>query len=142
MVLKLKKLYLTFVLNFTIKLYYHNSLINHLMSQYYYFHFHFTTQKFKTEVYRCSENFRRYTVSKETGTINFSCYHSMSWLLLVFPPISSIAVQIIPLNWISLVLSFREGNGTPLQYSCQEHPMDRGAWQAAALGVGYFFQTA
>ena len=23
---------------------------------------------------------------------------------------------------------FREGNGTPLQYSCLENPMDRGAW--------------
>ena len=22
----------------------------------------------------------------------------------------------------------REGNGTPLQYSCVENPMDRGAW--------------
>ena len=22
----------------------------------------------------------------------------------------------------------REGNGTPLQYSCLENPMDRGAW--------------
>ena len=22
------------------------------------------------------------------------------------------------------------GNGHPLQYSCQENPMDRGAWQA------------
>ena len=27
----------------------------------------------------------------------------------------------------------REGNGNPLQYSCQENPMDRGAWQAAVL---------
>ena len=25
-------------------------------------------------------------------------------------------------------LSFREGNGTPLQYSCLENPMDGGAW--------------
>ena len=25
-----------------------------------------------------------------------------------------------------------EGNGTPLQYSCLENPMDGGAWQAAA----------
>ena len=25
----------------------------------------------------------------------------------------------------------REGNGTPLQYSCLENPMDRGAWWAA-----------
>ena len=29
----------------------------------------------------------------------------------------------------------REGNGTPLQYSCLENPMDRGAWKAAVDGV-------
>ena len=28
-----------------------------------------------------------------------------------------------------------EGDGTPLQYSCLEYPMDRGAWWAAAHGV-------
>ena len=28
-----------------------------------------------------------------------------------------------------------EGNGTPLQYSCQGNPMDRGAWQAMVHGV-------
>ena len=28
-----------------------------------------------------------------------------------------------------------EGNGTPLQCSCLENPMDRGAWQAAVHGV-------
>ena len=28
-----------------------------------------------------------------------------------------------------------EGNGNPLQYSCLESPMDRGAWQAPVLGV-------
>ena len=27
-------------------------------------------------------------------------------------------------------LNSREGNGNPLQYSCLENPMDRGAWQA------------
>ena len=27
------------------------------------------------------------------------------------------------------------GNGNPVQYSCLENPMDRGAWQAAVLGV-------
>ena len=26
-------------------------------------------------------------------------------------------------------------NGTPLQYSCLENPMDRGTWQAAVHGV-------
>ena len=28
-----------------------------------------------------------------------------------------------------------EGNGTPLQYSCLENPMDREAWKAAVHGV-------
>ena len=28
-----------------------------------------------------------------------------------------------------------EGNGTPLQYSCLENSMDRGAWRAAVHGV-------
>ena len=28
-----------------------------------------------------------------------------------------------------------EGNGTPLQYSCLENPMDRGAWWATVHGV-------
>ena len=27
------------------------------------------------------------------------------------------------------------GNGNPLQYSCLENPMDRGAWKAAVHGV-------
>ena len=28
-----------------------------------------------------------------------------------------------------------EGNGNPLQYSCLENPMDRGAWRAVVHGV-------
>ena len=28
-----------------------------------------------------------------------------------------------------------EGNGTPLQYSCLENPIDRRAWKAAIHGV-------
>ena len=31
--------------------------------------------------------------------------------------------------------SLEEGNGNPLQYSCLENPVDRGAWQAAVYGV-------
>ena len=27
-----------------------------------------------------------------------------------------------------------EGNGNPLQYSCLENPMDRGAWQSPLWG--------
>ena len=30
---------------------------------------------------------------------------------------------------------YGEGNGTPLQYSCLENPMDGGAWKAAVHGV-------
>ena len=29
----------------------------------------------------------------------------------------------------------REGHGNPLQYSCLENPMDRGAWRATVHGV-------
>ena len=35
----------------------------------------------------------------------------------------------------SYSLSPGEGNGTPLQYSCLENPMDGGAWKAAVHGV-------
>ena len=35
----------------------------------------------------------------------------------------------------------REGNGNPLQYSCLENSMDRGAWQAIVHGVTEFDMT-
>ena len=37
--------------------------------------------------------------------------------------------------YVILVNILGEGNGTPLQYSCLESPMDRGAWWAAVHGV-------
>jgi len=36
---------------------------------------------------------------------------------------------------LDCMVVLREGNGTPLQYSCLENPMDRGAWWAAVHGV-------
>ena len=36
---------------------------------------------------------------------------------------------------VDLELFSGEGNGTPLQYSCLENPMDGGAWKAAVHGV-------
>ena len=33
------------------------------------------------------------------------------------------------------MVTLEEGNGTPLQYSCLENPMDGGAWWAAVHGV-------
>ena len=50
----------------------------------------------------------------------------------------------LPLNFFFSYLSgifqsskqrIREDNGTPLQYSCLENPMDGGAWKAAVHGV-------
>ena len=38
------------------------------------------------------------------------------------------------IKWWSC-FKFGEGNGTPLQYSCLENPMDGGAWWAAVHGV-------
>ena len=37
--------------------------------------------------------------------------------------------------WLSLMACGGEGNGTPLQDSCLENPMDRGAWWAAVHEV-------
>ena len=34
-----------------------------------------------------------------------------------------------------------EGNGTPLQYSCLENPMKRGAWWATVHGLSKKSQT-
>ena len=38
-------------------------------------------------------------------------------------------------NFAKRVKRSGEGNGTPLQYSCLENPMDGGAWKAAVHGV-------
>ena len=38
-------------------------------------------------------------------------------------------------SWMDLESVFGEGNGTPLQYSCLENPMDGGAWEATVHRV-------
>ena len=45
------------------------------------------------------------------------------------------ASQVAPVVKNPPVNAGGEGNGTPLQYSCLENPMDRGAWWAAVHGV-------
>ena len=47
------------------------------------------------------------------------------------PPANAGDADLIP-GWGR---SFGEGNGNPLQYSCLENPMDRGAWWATVNGV-------
>ena len=36
---------------------------------------------------------------------------------------------------LAIAVSNGEGNGSPVQYSCLENPMDRGAWWAAVHGI-------
>ena len=63
------------------------------------------------------------------------------WISLFSPPsITDEEERIERLNklfMITWLVSRRagEGNGTPLQYSCLENPMDGGAWWAAVHGV-------
>ena len=44
-------------------------------------------------------------------------------------------LKVALVNTGSVAHESREGNGTPLQYSCLENPMDGGAWWAAVHGV-------
>ena len=48
--------------------------------------------------------------------------------------IISIPGQPVPI-FSTLYTLYGTGNGNPLQYSCLENPMDRGAWQATVHGV-------
>ena len=58
--------------------------------------------------------------------------NSTSHSIFIYTFIGSILVSIILME---LHACPGEGNGTPLQYSCLENPMDRGAWCAAVHGV-------
>ena len=66
------------------------------------------------EIDSCLVNMRRYQGQNSLGA-SIQGSNSQPWLYSV------------GLDW--------NLNGTPLQYSCLENPMDRGAWQAAVHGV-------
>ena len=51
------------------------------------------------------------------------------------PPCAFLSGWRLPSISGSLGANAGEGNGTPLQYSCLENPMDGGAWKAAVHGV-------
>ena len=63
--------------------------------------------------------FKKYPSFRKTG--HFECWEILCPLLGII--------------WRRLLLSSREGNGTPLQYSCLENPRDGGAWWAAVYGI-------
>ena len=57
-------------------------------------------------------------------------------LHLFAPCVGGTSQSGMPADFLNILLSTgREGDGTPLQYSCLENPMDGGAWWAAVHGV-------
>ena len=51
-------------------------------------------------------------------------------ILLASPDMLLWAYNWFPLLLINVNVHYGEGYGNPLQYSCLENPMDRGAWWA------------
>ena len=64
--------------------------------------------------------------NNRTRLLNYPSSFSLCLLLPLFP---------LSLTCLVLFTYSGEGNGTPLQYSCLENPMDGGAWWAAVHGV-------
>ena len=72
-----------------------------------------------------------------TGLLHFGggAPKSLLVLLRIAFEIVQVQVAVCPLTYKLSAAFFEEGNGTPLQYSCLENPMDGGAWQAVVHGV-------
>ena len=92
------------------------------------------SQSSTTEVtqHACKVYTAIYTLGWPKGLSRFFCY-----ILQKNPDeflVNPICIMLyIVFPYISVI--FREGNGNPLQYSCLENLMGRGAWQAAVHGV-------
>ena len=81
-------------------------------------------------------------VLSELSTMTHLSWVTLHGMAHTFIELAKAVVHVISLiSFLSLWFSFclpsdgGEGNGTPLQYSCLENPMDRGAWWAAVHGV-------
>ena len=61
------------------------------------------------------------------------------WFIMGFPGGSAGKESACNVEYLGLIpglgRSPGEGNGNPLQYSCLENSMDRGAWQATVHGI-------
>ena len=67
--------------------------------------------------------------------IIYVTYFLKEILRLLLLNFKSYIIHIISLRKSLLLSSVGEGNGNPLQYSCLENPMDKGAWWATVHGV-------
>ena len=63
----------------------------------------------------------------------------MTWLLLETSLVAQTEASAYNTGDLGLIPGLGrppgEGNGNPLQYSCLENPMDRGAWQTTVHGA-------
>ena len=62
-------------------------------------------------------------------------FADVAWQSLISGGTTGHLVSCSSFLWPLLEPTHREGNGTPLQYSCLENPMEGGAWWAAVHGV-------
>ena len=71
--------------------------------------------------------------------LKYLCFQNLYTFIRNQTFLSYFLIQELWLSFLkSLLVSsiyFGEGNGTPIQYSCLENPMDGGAWWAAVHGV-------
>ena len=71
--------------------------------------------------------------------LKYLCFQNLYTFIRNQTFLSYFLIQELWLSFLkSLLVSsiyFVEGNGTPIQYSCLENPMDGGAWWAAVHGV-------
>ena len=73
--------------------------------------------------------------------ITFSLFTNLQLRFYVWASLVAQSVKCLPAMRETRVRSLGwedppgEGNGNPLQYSCLENPMDRGAWRATVYGV-------
>ena len=66
----------------------------------------------------------------------FGRWHLLIWGYWYFSWKSWFQLEIHPVQHFAwCALHIRKGNGNPLQYSCLENLLDRGAWQATVHGV-------
>ena len=66
-------------------------------------------------------------------------WQALSWSIQVVVVVKKLSASAGDVRDMSLIpglgRSSGEGHGNPLQYSCLENPVDRGAWQAMVLRV-------
>ena len=64
---------------------------------------------------------------------------STIWLHHIFPIEDYCNIHRVLSQYVKIIHTniyiLGEGNGSPLQYSCLENPLDRGAWWAAVYGI-------